>query len=50
MERTTTPPKNVFIVGGGKTAVRVVNMLPHDMKAKIFENDPRRCEEPYSTW
>jgi trk system potassium uptake protein TrkA len=20
-------------------------MLPHDMKAKIFENDPRRCEE-----
>jgi len=37
--------KNVFIVGGGKTAVRVVNMLPHDMKAKIFENDPRRCEE-----
>ena len=37
--------KNVFIVGGGKTAVRVVNLLPHDMKAKIFENDPRRCEE-----
>ena len=37
--------KNVFIVGGGKTAVRVVNMLPHGMKAKIFENDARRCEE-----
>lgn len=37
--------KNVFIVGGGKTAVRVVNMLTHDVKAKIFENDPRRCEE-----
>ena len=37
--------KNAFIVGGGKTAVRVVNMLPHDVKAKIFENDPRRCEE-----
>ena len=37
--------KNVFIVGGGRTAVRVVSMLPHDMKAKIFENDPRRCEE-----
>ena len=37
--------KNVFIVGGGKTAVRVVNMLPHGMKTKIFENDPRRCEE-----
>lgn len=37
--------KNVFIVGGGKTAVRVVNMLTHDVKAKIFESDPRRCEE-----
>ena len=37
--------KNVFIVGGGRTAVRVVSLLPHDMKAKIFENDPRRCEE-----
>jgi len=37
--------KNVFIVGGGKTAVRVVNMLPQGMKAKIFENDARRCEE-----
>lgn len=37
--------RNVFIVGGGKTAVRVVNMLPPGMRAKIFENDPRRCEE-----
>ena len=37
--------KNVIIVGGGKTAVRVVNMLPHGMKAKIFENDTHRCEE-----
>ncbi len=37
--------KNVIIVGGGKTAVRVVNMLPHGMKAKIFENDAHRCEE-----
>ena len=37
--------KNVFIVGGGKTAVRVVNMLPQGMRAKIFENDTRRCEE-----
>lgn len=37
--------KNVFIIGGGKTAVRVVNMLPHGMKAKIFENDAHRCEE-----
>lgn len=37
--------KSVFIVGGGKTAVRVVNMLPQGIKAKIFENDARRCEE-----
>ena len=37
--------KNVFIVGGGKTAVRVINMLPQGMRAKIFENDTRRCEE-----
>lgn len=37
--------KNIFIVGGGKTAVRVVNMLPKGMKAKIFESDARRCEE-----
>ena len=28
--------KNVFIVWRGKTSVSVVNMLPHDMKAKIF--------------
>lgn len=37
--------KNIFIVGGGKTAVRVVNMLPKGMKVKIFESDARRCEE-----
>lgn len=37
--------RNIFIVGGGKTAVRVVNMLPKGMKAKIFESDARRCEE-----
>ena len=37
--------KSVIIVGGGKTAVRVANMLPHGIKAKIFESDPRRCEE-----
>jgi len=37
--------KDVIIVGGGKTAVRVVNMLPMTMHAKIFESDSRRCEE-----
>ena len=37
--------KNVFIVGGGKTAVRVANMLPNGMRAKIFETDTHRCEE-----
>jgi trk system potassium uptake protein TrkA len=40
-----TEVKNVFIIGGGKTAVRVVNMLPQGMTAKIFENDTRRCEQ-----
>lgn len=41
------PPevKNIIIIGGGKTAVRVVNMLPQGMKAKIFESDPHRCEQ-----
>ena len=37
--------KNVIIVGGGKTAVRVVNMLPSGMHAKIFETNAARCEE-----
>lgn len=37
--------KNVFIVGGGKTAVRVANMLPSGMHAKIFESNTHRCEE-----
>lgn len=37
--------KNVIIVGGGKTAVRVVNNLPRGMKAKIFETSTARCEE-----
>ena len=37
--------KNVIIVGGGKTAVRVVNQLPRGMKAKIFETSFARCEE-----
>ena len=37
--------KNIIIVGGGKTAVRLVNRLPSGMKAKIFEANAARCEE-----
>ena len=37
--------KNVIIVGGGKTAVRLVNRLPSGMKVKIFEANTARCEE-----
>ncbi|MBQ9556562.1 MAG: Trk system potassium transporter TrkA [Muribaculaceae bacterium] len=37
--------KNIIIIGGGKTAVRVASMLPDGIKAKIFERDPHRCEE-----
>lgn len=37
--------KNVIIVGGGKTAVRVVNRLPRGMNVKIFEANTQRCEE-----
>ena len=36
---------NAIIVGGGKTAMSVVNKLPHGVKVKIFESDIRRCEE-----
>ncbi len=37
--------KNVMIMGGGKVAVRTVKELPEYMSAKIFEVDPRRCEQ-----
>ena len=37
--------KNIIIVGGGKTAVRVANMLPSGIHAKIFESNTARCEE-----
>lgn len=36
--------KNALIMGGGKTAVRAVKMMPEYMKAKIIEVDPKRCE------
>ena len=37
--------KNIIIVGGGKTAVRMVNRLPRGTKVKIFEANTARCEE-----
>lgn len=36
--------KNVMIMGGGKTAVRAVKMLPEYIEAKIIETDFHRCE------
>lgn len=37
--------KNVMIMGGGKTAVRVIKTMPEYMDAKIIEINPERCEE-----
>lgn len=37
--------KHVIIVGGGKTAARVVSQLPRGVSAKIFETSAARCEE-----
>lgn len=37
--------KNVMIMGGGSTALRVVNTMPEYMNVKIIEKDPERCEE-----
>lgn len=39
-----TDVKNVMIMGGGKTAVRVVQIMPEYMNAKILEKDFNRCE------
>ena len=36
--------KNIMIMGGGKTAVRLCKMLPEYMEAKVIETDPVRCE------
>lgn len=35
---------NVFIMGGGSTAVHLVNAMPDYMHAKIIESDARRAE------
>ncbi len=37
--------KNVMIMGGGKTAVRTVSVLPEYMKAKVIEMDEKRCDQ-----
>ena len=37
--------KNVMIMGGGNTSVRVASTLPSYMSAKIIELDEARCEE-----
>ncbi|MBO6144285.1 MAG: Trk system potassium transporter TrkA [Prevotella sp.] len=39
-----TDVKNVIIMGGGKTAVRVALTAPDYMNLKIVENDEQRCE------
>ena len=39
-----TDVKNVMIMGGGKTAVRAVQIMPEYMNAKILEKDFNRCE------
>ncbi len=37
--------KNIMIMGGGKTAIRTVSVLPEYMKAKVIEIDEKRCDE-----
>lgn len=37
--------RNVIIMGGGKTAVRVALTTPDYMNVKIIERDERRCEK-----
>lgn len=36
--------KNIFIMGGGSTAVQAIWNMPENMHAKVFETDARRCE------
>ena len=37
--------KNVIVMGGGRTAVRVAKMIPEYMSLKIIEQDGARCEK-----
>ncbi|MDO4195005.1 MAG: Trk system potassium transporter TrkA [Prevotellaceae bacterium] len=43
-KETYADVKNVMIMGGGKTAVRSIKMMPEYMHAKVFEIDEQRCE------
>lgn len=36
--------KNVMIMGGGRTAVRTVKVMPEYMHVKVIERNPERCE------
>lgn len=40
-----TDVKNVIIMGGGRTAVRVAKIIPDYMDLKIIETDGQRCEK-----
>lgn len=37
--------KNVMIMGGGRTAMHTALNVPDYMEVKIFESDPKRCNE-----
>ena len=39
-----TDVRNVMIMGGGKTAVRLCKLLPDYMQAKVIETSVERCE------
>lgn len=43
-KETYADVKNVMIMGGGKTTVRSIMMMPEYMHAKIIEVDEQRCE------
>lgn len=43
-KETYADVKNVMIMGGGKTTVRSIMMMPEYMHAKIIEIDEQRCE------
>lgn len=36
--------KNVMVMGGGTTAVRVINTMPEYMNTKLIEKNEQRCE------
>ncbi len=36
--------RNIFVMGGGSTAVQAIANMPDHMHAKVIESDARRCE------